>query len=154
MSTGVETLKNWFQRVWKEADADAVMELMAERAAVRGLEEEELSGAEEFRLFQQMLVAQFSDIEVTIVRGIEQGEWVAALLRITAVHRASGTPLSGRGHIMCRFVDGKLVEGHNLVDFVQIFEQLGLLPERTMDQLLLGQRPQFMPDRLGGETLS
>ena len=143
MGAGIEALEVWFRRVWIEADPEAVSDLMSEQVSVHGLEESELSGADEFLLFQRIIVAQFSDIRVSILQAVEEGEWVAARLNISAVHKSSGRAISGRSHVMCRFVDGKLVEGHNLVDLVQLFEQLGLLPERTVDQLLLGQRPRF-----------
>lgn len=155
MGIGVQALETWFRRVWSEADHGAVAELMAEPAAVHGLEDDELFGAAEFALFQRMIVSQFSDIRVTIRQSVEEGEWVAALLHIAAVHRGSKKAISGRAHIMCRFVDGKLAEGHNLVDLVSLFEQLGLLPERTIDQLLLGQRPKFTGwSRTGEQPLS
>lgn len=74
---------------------------------------------------------------------VEEGEWIAAVFELSSIHIATGQRTKIMGHIMSHFIDGKIVGGYNLVDFVDHFEQLGVLPHRTIDLCWLGQRPQF-----------
>ena len=139
-----ECIHNWFQRIWAEQDADAVEELSAPDAVFRGLEETVLAGADEFRLYHRMMLDQFDAFEIDIHRMVEEGEWVAMFATVHSTYRATGQRCATRLHAMAHFRDGLMVEGHNLIDTVDFFEQLGLLPERTLDQLLLGRRPSFI----------
>ena len=82
--------------------------------------------------------------EIDIQQTVEEGEWVAIFATVGCVYRKTGNRCSTRLHAMARFREGKMVEGHNLLDTVDFFEQVGLLPHRTLDQLLLGQRPIYL----------
>lgn len=139
-----ESIARWFQRIWAEQDIGALDELAAPDAVFRGLEETVLDGVEEFRLYHQMMLDQFDAFEIDIHRSVEEGEWVAIYATVSCVYRKTSKRCSTRLHAMARFRDGKMVEGHNLLDIVKFFEQVGLLPHRTLDQLLLGQRPAFI----------
>ena len=148
-------LEEWFDRVWSAGDRAAIYDLLAPDATVMGLEEEKLTGTDQFALFHTLAMNLVRDIEIRVLVSVEEGDWVAALLEFQCIHRESGQPLRSRGHMMCRIVGGKLVEGHNLFDMLSVFEQMGLLPQRTLDQLLLGQQPKFAgPVRNGGKTAS
>lgn len=137
------TLERWMQRVWVEQDSDAITELMSEHASVQGLEETPFEGRDAFRQFHKLITSQLKDIEIEFVKTVEEGEWVSAVFRISASHVETGTRTQVYGHMMNHIVDGRIVSGYNLIDFVNHFEQLGVLPQRTLDLCWLGQRPQF-----------
>lgn len=137
------SLKHWMQRVWVEQDSDAITELMSEHASVQGLEETLLEGRDAFQQFHKLITSQLKDIEIEFVQVVEEGEWVSAVFKISASHVRTGTRTKVHGHTMNHIVDGQIVRGYNLIDFVKHFEQLGVLPQRTLDLCWLGQRPQF-----------
>ncbi|MEL7465139.1 MAG: nuclear transport factor 2 family protein [Pseudomonadota bacterium] len=139
-----QCIDRWFQRVWAEQDVGAAEELAAPDATFRGLEETVLDGVAEFRLYHQMMLDQFDAFAIEVHRSVEEGEWVAIFATVSSTYRKTGERCSTRLHAMARFRDGLMVEGHNLIDTVDFFEQVGLLPHRTLDQLLLGQKPAFM----------
>lgn len=136
-------LETWMRRVWVEQDSAAIMELMAEHALVHGLEENPFDGREAFRQFHELIAAQLRDIEVEFLQVVEDGEWIAAVFEISSTHIQTELRTTTRGHMMSHFIDGQIVEGYNQIDFVKHFEQLGVLPNRTLDLCWLGQRPRF-----------
>lgn len=142
--TSKEYLDRWFQRVWVEEDSAAISELAAPDALFRGLEETALSGPDEFRLFHRMMLDQFGEYEIEIHNSLEQGEWTAVLGSVSCKHRQTGKKVTTRVYAMAQFKGGLMIEGHNLMDSIQFFEACDLLPPRTLDQLLLGQKAAFV----------
>ena len=135
-------LEQFQRRIWMERDPAALDELLSADALVDGLDSEAAESARAFDAVRRMLLNQFDDIRVVIDRSIEEGEWIAATAAIHARHRKSGREVLTRTQMMVRIREGRVVEGHNLIDFLTAFEQIGLLPERTLDFCLMGRRPQ------------
>lgn len=146
-------LERWFQRIWVDQDRDAVDDLATHDAVFRGLEETTLSGRDEFKLYHRMILDLLDDFAIEIEQALEDGEWAAVRARLSCTYRRTGERHSTRLYAMAQFRDGLLVQGHNLIDAIEFFEQAGQLPPRTMDQLLLGQRPVFIPT-FAGSTAS
>lgn len=138
-------LEEWFRRVWAEEDAEAISELMAEDASMQGHQEIPLRGADEFRQFHKLMLSQLAEIRIEVVQSIEQGDWIAATVSASAAGRERGAKVSARSQVMFRIVDGRVVEGQILFDFIALFEQLGRLPPRTLDRCLLGDVSRFFP---------
>lgn len=136
-------IEAFLARVWAEDDPAALEELLAADAVVEGLEPEATDSAAAFAALQRLLKGQFENIRVVIDRSIEEGEWIAATALILARHRKSERDVSARTQMMVRIHQGRVVEGHNIIDFMTAFEQAGLLPERTLDFCLMGRRPRF-----------
>lgn len=137
-------LGDFLNRVWTEGDESAIYEMMSDTVSVEGLEETRLESAASCAAFRRMMAAQFDDISVTLERSVTEGEWIAAYGFIRARERRSGRAIEGRLQMMYHIVDGIIIEGHNLVDFITVFQQAGALPERTLDMCLLGQPPKFL----------
>ena len=148
-----DCLMRWFQRIWVEKDGNAVDELAAEGAVFRGLEEAVLSGPEEFKAYHRMILDLLDEFRIEVEQSMEEGEWASVRARVSCVYRRTGERYSTRLYAMARFQDGRLVEGHNLIDAIEFFEKAGQLPPRTLDQLLLGQRPVFIQS-FASSTLS
>ncbi len=138
-----EILERFETRVWTDRDPNALDELLSAEAVVDGLESEALESARAFDAVRRLLLDQFDDIRVVIDRSIEEGEWIAATAAILARHRKSGKEVATRTQMMVRIHQGRVVEGHNVIDFMTAFEQIGLLPERSLDFCLMGRRPRF-----------
>ena len=91
-----------------------------------------------------MITELLDAFEINIEQSLEDGEWASIRAIISCIYKRTGERYSTRLYAMARFRDGLLVEGHNMIDVVEFFEQAGQLPPRTLDQLLLGQRPVFI----------
>lgn len=142
--SGLKTLlKDFLRRVWAENDTSAIFELMAKDALIDGMEESGHGGAADFAAFHRMIAAQFKDMSVILDLVVEDGDWIAATAMISGAYRANGAPLAVRTQMIVRFERGLIAEGRNIIDFLTMFEQVGLLPERTLDFCLVGMKPRF-----------
>ncbi|TNF23065.1 MAG: hypothetical protein EP318_01615 [Rhodobacteraceae bacterium] len=142
-SAHLELAQDFLRRVWEEGDSAAIYEMFTGETSVHGLEEMHQVGPEAFHSFHRMMTAQFRDIRHEVLQALEQGAWVALLCDITAVYRETGTPVATRTQIMMRIQQGRIVEAHNQIDLIPIFEAIGRLPPRTVDLCLLGGRMEL-----------
>jgi predicted ester cyclase len=129
--------------VWDEEDHDAISEMMSESITVYGLEEDELNGTDEVRMFHVMILSLLSEIKISIKRIVEDGDWIAARLTLAAKARNGPQDVNLSSQVMMRCVDDKIVEMYNSVDWFTAVMQLGLAPERALNRCLLGQRLVF-----------
>lgn len=133
-------LVEFMDRVWVRGDLAAVQELMAPGAVVNGLEATTLQGPEDFIRFHKMVARQFDNMSFRTLRAVQDGVWVAAMGEISGTEKRTGLRAVARVHYMVRYEDGLIAEVDNLVDFLGLFEQLGRLPQRTLDLCLTDQR--------------
>lgn len=144
MSENLALLREWYRRVWEKEDTAAIDFMLAEDFVIKGLEEQHLTGKDEFKMFHKMVLALLRDIRVSIDQHISDGPWISARLIMRAKARSGERSISVASHVMIHFKDQKIVEAHNLIDFFTAFTQLGFLPERALDRCLLGQRLAFV----------
>jgi len=133
-------MKEWFHRVWTEEDISAIEEMFIPDGEARGLGGNVLIGPRDFKQFHSALCSLLRDIEITIDKSIEQGDWFSAVCSLRARSQQSGDPIEVTGSVFIRIVDGKLIEAYNHWDFLNMFGQLGLLPRSTFDSALAGQK--------------
>ena len=138
--SNLDVIETWFKRVYTEEDISAVDDMMVPATDARGLADHALLGPEEFKVFVRGFLALLTDIDIRIDKSLEEGDWVHVLISIHAKSRANGQLVKFPAQIMVRVVDGILVEGHNTVDFLSMFAQLGLLPESTFSRCFGGER--------------
>lgn len=136
-------IEEFYRAVWETSDTDAIERLLCENATIRGLEELDLMGQRDFVEFHRMIHAQMEEVKVTLLQVVEEGEWVACRLQLSARERDTGRGIDSTAHTMARIVGGRVVEGHNLLDFITIFQQLGRFPARALDHCLLGGRLDY-----------
>lgn len=134
-----EILETWFQRVWHDEDRSVIPQMMRPDMRVEGLRATPQHGPEEFRLFVDAMLGLVSDMRITIAHFIESGDWASGLIQVTAKCRKTGKPVSFDGQFHVRFDDqGNLAEGYNHIDFISLYEQLGLMPTGTLAHCLGG----------------
>lgn len=132
-------LRNWYQRVWIEGDLDAIDEFFAPRSVASGLMAELQVGPEDFRELVPAFMRLIRDPQVTIDAHLDSGDWLWALVTVNARSAEAMTPVRMTGQVMMRVENGKIAEAFNHFDFLNFFEQLGLLPPNTFALCLSGE---------------
>ena len=96
--------------------------------------------AVEFHEFVAALLEMLDVREVNFAKGVEQDDWIAVMASFDATVLATGQPISGSGMLMARIVDDRIVEAFNCIDFLGLFEKLGLVPEDALALGMAGHR--------------
>jgi len=135
---GVELMTRWFREVWTEERGDVIDELLSDDCVAHGLGPEPMVGPAAFKEWHQSLLAQFR-VQIKVLQGIAQGDRVAVQSEATLTHRASGKSGTFTG---CCLVtvrdDGKMTESTNEWNFVDLLEQIGVIPEAGLKTVLAG----------------
>ncbi|SDN28022.1 SnoaL-like polyketide cyclase [Lutimaribacter pacificus] len=134
----VERTETLVRGIWEHADDGAVRRMFTADAEIRGLEDMDLMGPDEFAAFHRMILRQFTDIRISDVTGIEQDDRVALTFRVEAMDALRHRPVAVSAYLMVRYRGDRICEGRNLLDLISLFEQAGRLPQRTRDMCLLG----------------
>ena len=142
MTQKEQFLRDWFRRVWKEEDGSVIHQMFVPDkggGTAHGLQKGSPMGPQQFELFHQAILAQFKDINIEILSCIEQGDWVSARCFMTATSKSdpSRRP-SMEGCVYVRIDDEKMREAYNFFDFINFFEEAGLLPDNTLQSCMLG----------------
>ncbi|MGX9350368.1 ester cyclase [Shimia sp. W99] len=135
-----DILQEWYQRVWIDADLDAIDELFSPDTQAQGLLPDLQVGPDDFRELVPMFLDMVEDPKVSLDKVMEDGDWASALYSMRVTNPANGQPVIGSGQLFARFEGDKMVETYNSFDFMSFFEQMGLLPEQSMALCLTGQR--------------
>lgn len=136
--SNLDMLKNWYNKVWIEGDLDSVDEFFTPDAEAQGMMDF-MVGPEDFKALVAAMLEQIEDIEITFNRVVETGNWVWVQMSAKAKGKLTAADVEVAGQVMCRFANGKIVESYNQLDFLTLFEKLGLLPENTMALCLAGE---------------
>jgi SnoaL-like polyketide cyclase len=136
----IDFLRDFYRRVWIEADPGAIDDFFAPRAGADGLMPDGQVSAEDFRALVPALLSLVRNLRIDIDRDIEAGDWLWAQITVHALPAQGVTPISAGGQIMMRIEDDKIVEAYNAFDFISFFEQAGLLPQDAFLLLLSGER--------------
>lgn len=136
----IDFLRDWYTRVWIEADLTAIDAFFAPSAGADGLMPDGQVGPEDFRALVPALRALVRDLRIGIDTWQEGGDWLWAQITVSAFPNAGTRPMHASGQVMLRFRDGLIVEAYNCFDFLTFFTQAGLLPEDAFLLLLSGER--------------
>lgn len=135
LKTPSDLAREWFQKVWNERDESAIDRLMKPDLELAGLhlnDATSLRGPEEFKQFHRVFLTAIPDLQITLSKVIEQGDWVAFHFVTTGTHTGPGlgaepsnqrVQFSGMG--LGRVENGKWVEGWNTIDFLTLNMQIG-----------------------------
>lgn len=140
MSDKVALLEEWFQRVWVDADLDAIGDFFSGEAEAKGLLPEMRIGPDDYRDFVPLVLALVEDIRIDLVNNTENDDWLQSLYKVTARSTSSSAPVVVLGQLSVKIADGKFIEAYNCFDFMGLFEQLGQLPEQSLAICLTGGR--------------
>ncbi|SPH21131.1 hypothetical protein ASD8599_01876 [Ascidiaceihabitans donghaensis] len=135
-----DILKRYYKDVWERGNLDAIdayFDLTSD--ADRLLPDRRIEPGE-IREWVGIIRSYVTDIDVKIIKSIEEGDWISAFMVIECRRLDTGQPVKAHQHIMLRFTKDKKVESYPQFDFLQFFEQIGLLPENSLELLMGGTR--------------
>ena len=127
------------RRVWADQDVTAIDELFKPTGLARGLGQQSLVGPEQFKVFHKTFSTLLRDFHINIDHFIEQGEWVSALVTLSAYVQSSGKPVYFTGNLHGVINNGKIEKAFNHWDFMGLFIQMDLLPKDTFNLGISGQ---------------
>jgi predicted SnoaL-like aldol condensation-catalyzing enzyme len=114
----------WFEEVWNQSKREAIDEMFPQDCILHD-GRAEYRGPAEFKVFYDALRAQLSDVRVTPLETISEGDLVCMRWSSTAKESSTGKPLQVTGMSLLRFQDGRFVEAW------QNWDQHGLLQQLT-----------------------
>lgn len=132
-------LETWFKRVWEEQDLSAVDEMTLPEAQAKGFGARPIS-PEEFKRFHHCLSQQLTGFSFDIDHHFETEDSYSSVWALHAKRRDTGEPVTLSGHIYARLIDGRVVEAKQHVDFLELFECMGLFSKGTFARCLDGQK--------------
>jgi ketosteroid isomerase-like protein len=113
----------WFEEVWNQSRREAIDEMFPEDGVLHD-GRNEYRGPAEFKRFYDALRAQLSDVRVTPLETISEGDMLCMRWSSTAKHSSTGKPLEITGISILRFKDGRLVEAWQNWDQHGFLQQL------------------------------
>jgi predicted ester cyclase len=119
-------LFKWFDKVWNKGDENAIDELMTPESNAKGiLADDQPKGPAGFKIFFNDFRSQFHDIKIDVEDVLSQDDFEVARTSVSAVHTASGKPVTFSGMCMVKVDQGKIAEAWNNYDFLNMYQQLG-----------------------------
>ncbi|MFL4471246.1 ester cyclase [Tateyamaria armeniaca] len=134
----IRTLQTYFEEIWIKGNLDMLPKLLSPNARTRGIMGDMPFDPDELSELVSMAHALFRPVSVSFPVLIEQDDWLSALVEITSVAKHSNKPIQVSNQMLVRFDDERMVEIHSNVDALNLFEQLGLLPDNAMAVMLGG----------------
>ena len=137
--TRLEILQDWQTRVWVQGDLSGLEDFLppdgARSGAFADLEVRAVDLAELIPAFH----AHLTELSFETLHHLETEEWLWALQRVRARHRASGRDVIFTGQIALRFDAQGIAEAFNHFDMIALFEAIGALPDQTAALCLSGE---------------
>lgn len=125
-------LHRWFDEVWNKGSVSAIDEMLATNAVVHGLGPD-LRGPQGFKPFHSAYRNAFPDVTIRVDDVVAEGNLVAVRWSGTGTHRGEGLgfPATGKrvnfsGTVFARVEQGKLIEGWNIFNQLEMLQQLGV----------------------------
>jgi predicted SnoaL-like aldol condensation-catalyzing enzyme len=113
----------WFEEVWNQSRREVIDEMFPEDCVLHD-GRTEYRGPEEFKRFYDALREQLSDVRVTPLETISEGNMVCMRWSSTAKQSSTGKDLEVTGISILRFKDGRFVEGWQNWDQYGLVQQL------------------------------
>ena len=130
----VEIIKNWFQVVWNQKDPSYIDEHFHQDGKAYGINREALNGPTAFRAFHAAMLAKFPDIRFEVEHCFGDRDLVTPYYRAQMTYENRRVELTGGGIV--RMDDGKISEAWNLVNFLELMEQMAVVPEHSFQSVL------------------
>ncbi|MGJ8642390.1 MAG: ester cyclase [Luteolibacter sp.] len=140
MHTHIEFMNDWFREVWTEEKTEAISERFAGGGKAKGLGNRPVVGPKEFEQFQVALLKLITEVYIKIDDYICDGSKCSFVCTLTAKCRATAKPISITGSCFLEIEDGKIQYCENHFEFLDLYAQLGLIPEDTFAKALSGQK--------------
>ena len=137
--SNIQFLTEFYQTVWIDGNVQAIRDFYSDEMQAAGLMPGLALTPEDFCVCVEAVHALVTDPEIVIMRAVEAGDWLSALVRVRCLSASSGAPIEFSCQIMLHYRDGKIVEAYNNMDMTSLMIQLGALPPDVVEQLLTGQ---------------
>lgn len=138
MVAKADILYRWYNEVWIAGHHDRIEQIYQPEIADKCLLPGETADIDDVRELVTVLGDRITDQTVRIVKTIETGDWVAALVEMHGKCTDTHKPVFMRWMTMVRIKDDLIVESYPCINFLRFFEQLGQLPNDSFE-LLLGR---------------
>lgn len=125
----------WYERVWKHNEPEAIAELMAPDCVVHGLGVP-VTGPEQFKGFHDSLIQAFSDPSVEVFEMEEIGDKTIGHATFKAQHKPTNQYVEFVFSFSVRWHDGQAIEARNVVDFTGLLTQIGAFNPLTLVESL------------------
>jgi predicted ester cyclase len=112
----------WFDEIWNQSKREVIDEMFPENAVLHD-GPTDYRGPAEFKGFYDTLRSQLSDVRVTLLETISEGDMVCARWSSTANDSSTGKHVAVTGMSLLRFENGRLAEAW------QNWDQHGLLQQ-------------------------
>ena len=126
-------LRTWFEQVWNAGDEATIDRLYADTAVANGLPDALTPGPEGFKPFYRAFRAAFPDLHIEVLHAMDDGEFGVVHCRVAGTHTGEGlgVPPTHRsidfnGMTIARVAGGRIQEGWNYYNFIQMYQQLRL----------------------------
>jgi hypothetical protein len=136
MSAKIDVMKTWLERVWANEDEATIDEMLVGDTMARGLGSENRKGPEEFKAFHRAMLGLIGNVEFIINQNMEDGDWLSCLVTVKGTQRKKEGTIEITGQIWAKIVDGKILDAYNHFDFMGLFEQCDLLPQKSFESCL------------------
>ena len=137
--SNVGRLEEFYKTVWIDGNVQAIRDFYSEEMQAAGLMPGMALTPEDFRVCVEAMHALVTEPEIVIMRAVEAGEWLSALVRVRCLSAADGVPIEFSCQLMLHYRDGKIVEAYNNMDTTSLMIQLGALPPDVVELFLSGQ---------------
>lgn len=125
MSDKKSTLSyRWHQEVWNKGREEAIDEMLHENVIVHGLDDLKGNGKSAYKEFYRSFRTQFPSIQIEVEDVITEGD-LQNCRCLVCVTDDTGKKAQFSGMAIVRIADGKIVEGWNNFDFLNMYKQLG-----------------------------
>ena len=138
MTSGRPILERWFQMVWAEESDRAIEEMFQPEGSATGLGDDNLEGPAAFKSFRDAMLGLISDVKIVINDHFDNAEMNAAICTLTAKNKKTGADVRMDGCCYYKTADGHITRADNYWNFIELFEQLGCLPQGTFGTALCG----------------
>lgn len=135
-----ELLQHFIQKVWIEGDTAVAAEMFADSGSADGVIPSMTMTGTDFSDMAAAFLEMVQNPTCEILTTVEQGDWLSALVKVSALNAANMDPIEITGQIMLHYADGRVLAAHNHFDYIALFEQMGLLPQDALVMFLSGAK--------------
>lgn len=116
-------LSRWFDEVWNQRRRETIFELFAQNGIIHD-GPRQFHGPDDFARFYDTLQAQFSDLKITPILSLAEGDRVCMHWSCSARHSPTGKHVEITGTSVVRIENGKFVEGWQNWDAAHLFTEI------------------------------
>ena len=135
-----DILRKFYRDVWENGNFSAIPHYFEPETGGDILVTDRAVELHEVREWMDVLRARVTNIRVTFIHTLDQGDWASAFLEVRCNCRRTDKPVVVYQHVMSRQRDGRIVESYPQLDLLRLFKQLDLLPEDAYPLLMGGTR--------------